>query len=815
MPLQKNNNLSESLKQSQHDLSQAQRIGNIGHWELDLEKNQLFWSDQVFRIFELEPQSIIPSYELFLSFIHPDDHSLVNNAYRSSIKNHSSYQITHRVITKQGNLKYVEERCEHQLDEHLKVVKSIGTIQDITSSVENAKALKLASSVFVNSNDAILITDKENKIVTVNRSFEKMTGYLEEEIVGLNPNVLSSGWGDKDFYEKMWHEILTKGIWKGNIQDKRKNGELYTIEQSIIAVKDSSNNIESFIGIANDITELLREQDEKNRALTTSRIGGLKNRYALFEALKKFDIRCAALIDINRFHQLNNFYGYDISDQLLTKVSELINSQYKNRHTLYHFNADTFVITKDPDSSVVHFEAYIKEIINLIENSNFIVDEYEISLSVTGVIANTSTDNLIKTLDMALIYAKEKHLQYWMHNEISDISQKFQENLHWAKELKRAFKEDRVVVFYQAIYSLHTNEIERYEALVRLKTVDGDIITPDFFLAAAEYSNQMFQLTKTVFLKTLDMLTQCRGVFTFSINISTADIENPHFLALIEEYLDDYPYKRNLCFEILETKEIANLESVGEFVKLIHALGCKIAIDDFGSGFANFENLINLEIDIVKIDGTLIEKIATNQGAYDIVDSIVNFAKKREMRTIAEYVKNRAIFDIAKKIGVDMVQGYYIDKPKEELHSLITDHVVNSNEPFKTLIYVSESVSTTTYDDAVKILNTSWSKNRENGIGGVLLYNRRFFIQLLNGPVDKVDQIFHRIKEDKRHHNIRLVGEEFLQEQEFDEWNMGFLAKSTFIMDILKKHNIEDYDGFYHTDFVTFKELLKELTLYI
>ena len=260
---------------------------------------------------------------------------------------------------------------------------------------------------------------------------------------------------------------------------------------------------------------------------------------------------------------------------------------------------------------------------------------------------------------------------------------------------------------------------------------------------------------------------------------------------------------------------IPNEEPILEFIKTVHELGCQVAIDDFGSGYANFENLIKLDIDIIKIDGSLIDKIATHQEAYDIVDAIVGFAKKRNMKTIAEYVRNRAIFEIVNNLGIDYAQGYYIGKPRDIILKSLDNESIQCDEPYKTLIYVSQAKEAVTYDDAIKILDASWSNNRQNNVGGVLIYDKHFFVQLINGSVEKIDEIFERITKDSRHHTIRVLGESLSSEIEFDEWNMGFLPKHDDITKMFEEYGVKEEMGLYNASFENMKNLLKKLSCYI
>jgi len=679
----------------------------------------------------------------------------------------------------------------------------------------SAQELKLASKVFTYSNSSILITNKDNKITAVNKAFEDMTGYTKEEVLGLNPNVLGSGWASKDFYKEMWAEILEHGIWSGRIQDKKKDGEVFHASETIIAIKDKNGEIENFIGISDDITSLVKEQEDKEKILTRSSVTGLKNRFAFLRDLGNNEIIYAALIDIDAFHQINNFYGYEISDKLLENLSSILQSLGEGLCEVYHLNADSFVITMSSTQDVQKFSDNIQEMVERIENHTFVVDDFEILLSVTAVIAQDEAQKISHTLDMCMKYARKNRLSFWEHSPESNLNKVFEENLYWTKELKSAFKEDRVITYFQPIYSYVDMEIQRYETLVRIIDDEGNIFTPNYFLPVAESTNQINKITKIVFLKTLKMLEENSANFTFSVNISFSDMQDSDFLEFVKEHLGDYKIAKRVCFEILETEGITDEEPILEFIKTVHELGCQVAIDDFGSGYANFENLIKLDIDVIKIDGSLIDKVATHQDAYDIVHAIVVFAKKRNMKIIAEYVRNRSIFEAVKSLGIDYAQGYYIDKPKATILANMDTEYIHVQEPYKTLIYVSQAQEATSYEEATNILNSSWNKNRKNNVGGVLIYNKHYFVQLINGPVERIDMIFERISQDKRHHTIRVIGEELSAEKEFDEWNMGFLPKHDAITKILEEHGIQEERGLYNAGFENMKNLLKKLSYYI
>jgi PAS domain S-box-containing protein len=344
--------LIESLELSKSNLNQAQRLANIGHWELDLVNNALYWSDEVYRIFGLEPQEFGATYEAFLEYVHPEDHKDVNNAYAKSVEEKSKYQIIHRVITKQNELKFVEERCEHILDESGNVIKSIGTVHDITEKVKKDKQIYLSSKVFEYSTDAILITDANNNIVAVNKTFTELTGYSLDEAIGKNPRVISSGWGDKEFYQKMWNDISNKGLWQGEIWDRKKDGTLYIVKQSIIAVKNKYGKIENFIGISHDITEAKNQEEQIKKLAYYDFLTKLPNRKLFKEEVDNYiksshynNSKFALMfLDLDNFKWVNDTLGHKVGDKVLLHVAKEIQAIINKDSIVGRLGGDEFVV---------------------------------------------------------------------------------------------------------------------------------------------------------------------------------------------------------------------------------------------------------------------------------------------------------------------------------------------------------------------------------------------------------------------------------------------------------------------------------------
>ena len=206
-------------------LRETQRIAKLGYWELDLLKDTLEWSDEIFQIFDLDQARSEPSYELFLQAVHPEDRERVETAYSESLKHKTPYNIIHRVVTSKG-IRVVHEQCDTSFDDDDKPVRSLGLVQDITERVSNLDELRLAATIF-NSHAGIVITEKDGTIIRVNPAFEEMTGYSATELIGLNPRIFQSDKQSKVFYKTLWRDVVATGAWQGELWNKRKDGALY------------------------------------------------------------------------------------------------------------------------------------------------------------------------------------------------------------------------------------------------------------------------------------------------------------------------------------------------------------------------------------------------------------------------------------------------------------------------------------------------------------------------------------------------------------------------------------------------------------
>ena len=514
----------------------------------------------------------------------------------------------------------------------------------------------------IEESNIISTADLKGNITYVNDRFCDVTLYSKSEILG-QPHNLLKGESSKKIFQELWKTIQNKETWHGVLKNRRKDGQFYYVNITIKPILDDNDEIIEYIAIRHEITDLIHKTEELERILREDNLTKEGNRFKLLEDIKRFKKPSLALLDINRFGDINEFYGYEIGDEVLITVAKIFKEHTGNKYTLYRIYSDEFAILADNDEKE-HFKNFIKHIADSISSSPLNIKGKEIYIQMTYSISFEEKNELKKTANTIKRYNKNNK-DIVVYDKNLGIEKIHEKNILWTSKLKKALESDNIVPYYQAIYNLKTEKIEKYEALVRLIDEDNIAISPFYFLDVAKKSKQYLKLTKEVIRKSFEYFTDKE--YEFSINLTLEDITNKNISSYIIDMLKEYNIAPKVVFEIVESEGIQDFEYVNNFIDSVKKLGCKIAIDDFGSGYSNFEYLIKLNADYIKIDGSLIKDILLNKNNQEIVITIVDFAKRQGFKTIAEFVSSKEIFDKVKELGLDYAQGYYIHEPKPEI----------------------------------------------------------------------------------------------------------------------------------------------------
>ena len=418
-----------------------------------------------------------------------------------------------------------------------------------------------------------------------------------------------------------------------------------------------------------DIAKLLQVMSQsliyhELKDLYTDTLTNLPNRNKLKKDLNENNIDLMALLDVDEFSTINDLFGEKIGDTILYELANKIKNYFSsNEYFIYRMEADKFaIVAKQNNKDVNEFYDLCKAFADKIEKESLLIEEDEIDINITIGIAQGDGARAFKYSQRVINYARTKLQRIMIYNESFKIQQSFEENIKWVKQLKVGFRENLFQAYFQPIVDTNTKVIHKYEALIRYITKDGVEIAPYNFINVAKKTKLYPNIIKIVIQDAFKLIKNKNK--RVSVNISFDDIANEETTAFIYEILEqNKEYTEFLEFEILESEEISDFNEVSKFISEIKKFDCIVGVDDFGAGYSNFNLLTLLDIDFVKIDGSLIEKITTSKDLEIIVNTIANFSKEFKVKTVAEYVSNEDIYNKIKELNIDYCQGYYFDKP--------------------------------------------------------------------------------------------------------------------------------------------------------
>jgi len=408
---------------------------------------------------------------------------------------------------------------------------------------------------------------------------------------------------------------------------------------------------------------LKKMRDWLEKSLVTDPLTGLSNRKAYHHRKKFLSNPALILLNIDRFKHINEFYGSTIGDAVLQECARRLKTilPRSKKMSLYRLGGDEFGILFEHEN-LDEVESLIEKIFNGCDNTFFEIEGLIIDISISAG-ASTTRERLFETADMALKAAKSsRRSRYLIYDPSMDLSETIARNIYAIQQLKTAIANDEIFPYFQPIVDLESGKTVKYEALTRMRTANKEILAPRHFFEAAKQAKLSGTITATILRQTLE--TARRSGAHFSINISSEDIASTCGKEIICTLLHEYKeITDRITFEILESEEIEDYELVADFLDRVRHYGCKIAIDDFGSGYSNFEKLLQLDIDFLKIDGSLIKNIDHDTHAELVVRTIVEFAKGAGIETVAEFVYSEAVFKKVKSLGIGLGQGFYLGKP--------------------------------------------------------------------------------------------------------------------------------------------------------
>ncbi|MBK1649218.1 bifunctional diguanylate cyclase/phosphodiesterase [Rhabdochromatium marinum] len=333
-------------------LARTERLAHVGSWELEVETGRVSWSEELFRIFQMDPAEGAPSFTEHHRLLYPEDFARLKKAMDAVINEGSPYALELRARCRDGSTRECFTRGYPEIRWSHKVTHVYGTFEDITERKEAERALRLAASVFAHSFEAIIITDAENRIVETNPAFSNITGYARASVLGKNPSILASGHHNEAFYRAMWDAIRHQGSWRGEVWNRRQDGQLYAELLSIAAVRDADNAIQNYIGVFSDISELKAHEGELDRLANYDALTELPNRRLLSDRLEQAlagtrrsdRLIAVCYLDLDNFKPINDEYGHEMGDEVLISIADRLRTLIRAQDTVARLGGDEFVL---------------------------------------------------------------------------------------------------------------------------------------------------------------------------------------------------------------------------------------------------------------------------------------------------------------------------------------------------------------------------------------------------------------------------------------------------------------------------------------
>jgi len=532
----------------------------------------------------------------------------------------------------------------------------------------------------IDEHSIVSMTDITGTITFANDKFCDISGYSREELIGQNHRILNSGNQDRSYWGDMFQTISKGRTWHDEVRNIAKDGSFYWVKTTIMPSFDETGTIKNYISIRTDITENKQLNEKVSYQASHDVLTGLVNRREFEKRLEQLISRSedgvphsVLYLDLDEFKVVNDTCGHHAGDELLRQIPGLIQQHSRRADLVARLGGDEFGIILNACD-----EEYAKKVAHLILESISDFEfcwksqSYKIGVSIGIVVLGDEPTNLAETLksaDSACYAAKDRGRNTVVVYSPSDneIANR-QEQMSWVSKLTQCLENDQFVLYAQPIIATKEPESNNISYEILLRMTEGDkVIPPGAFLPAAERYNKIMQIDRWVVSKTFsmikDQITFLENTDHISINLSGTSIADKSFMKFLVDEIDHSNLHNKICFEITETAAVTNLSSASKAINILHGMGIRFSLDDFGSGLSSFAYLKNLRVDYLKINGHFVKDIVTDPIDRAMVNSIHEVGSVMGKTTIAEFVENDEILSVLRDIGVDYVQGYGIGKP--------------------------------------------------------------------------------------------------------------------------------------------------------
>jgi diguanylate cyclase (GGDEF)-like protein/PAS domain S-box-containing protein len=558
---------------------------------------------------------------------------------------------------------------------------------------EARQKMVLASHVYEHSSESMMVTDQHNRIIAVNAAFTTATGYSSSEVFGKSPGILSSGRQDRFFYLKMWEEINATGHWRGEIWNKRKDGQIYPELLSVNTIWNEDGSVNRRIALFRDLTKEKQSDELIWKQANFDELTGLMNRRSLQARLEheikksgRFSLGLAVmLLDLDRFKEVNDTLGHEMGDALLKEAGQRMKACMRDIDAVGRLGGDEFVIIMGELSETAsigrvanNLGEKLSEPYQLGNDTMFISASIGITLFPEDA---TDATSLMKNADQAM-YAAKRQGRNGFHYYTAAMQQASEKKARLSMDMHVALKEGQFRVYYQPIVDMQSCEIHKAEALIRWQHPVFGLVSPAEFIPIAEETGQIVEIGTWVFRQAFDQVmrirNECCPDFQISVNKSPVQFRNP---AQNENHWFHHVDKLGLSGEciVVEITEGLLMEGKDHALQLLLALrdrGMQVALDDFGTGYSSLSYLKKFDIDYIKIDQSFVRNLALDSDDFVLCEAMIVMAHKLGLQVIAEGIETEQQKSLLQRIECDFGQGYLFSRPvpAEDFERLLLDN---------------------------------------------------------------------------------------------------------------------------------------------
>ncbi len=667
------------LEANKAELNRAQAVARVGSWFYDIGQDRMRLSAETCRIFGL-PTGTVGNRASYLSRTHPADRATVDRAWQSA-RQGGSFDHEHRILVG-DSIRWVRQMAEFEFVTDGVAVRAVGVTQDITERKLAEDQLELYASVFTHAREGIMIASADGLIIDVNEAFTRITGYARDEVLGRNPRLLNSGRQDGEFYAAMWRSLHERGHWFGEIWNRRKDGEVHALMQTVSAVRDAEGTARHYVALFSDISALKAHESQLERIAHYDVLTGLPNRalladrlhQAMAQTLRRSQRLAVAFLDLDGFKTVNDEHGHAAGDRLLIALAARMKQALREADTLARIGGDEFVaVLADLDD----LDASPQLLTRLLDAVSQPIRLDEGSFQVTASLGVTyypqaepvDADQLLRQADQAMYQAKlaGKNRFHVFDPEQDRGLRGRHESL---QRMRAALQRHEFVLHYQPKVNLRTGSVVGVEALLRWQHPEQGLLLPQEFLPLIEDHSLAVELGDWVIENALAQVDRWRAnglAMSVSVNVGARQLQQPGFVDRLQRQLEAHPQLRpgDLELEVLETSALEDLDKVAGIIEACGQINVGFALDDFGTGYSSLTYLKRLAVAGIKIDQSFVRDMLDDPDDLAILQGVLGLAAAFRRNVIAEGVESTEQGVLLLQLGCECAQGYAIARPME------------------------------------------------------------------------------------------------------------------------------------------------------